>query len=104
MTCIECFKKDNKVFKIVAKGHSDYDVKGYDIVCSAISTAFYTTVGILEKTKQEYKFVENDKIPLMEITMNYVTELSSLIFDNLLDILKGIEESYAAFIKIKINK
>lgn len=41
--------KQNEIIKVKVSGHSGYDDIGKDIVCSAVSTAMYVTIGILQK-------------------------------------------------------
>ena len=54
----------NKNFKIKSlklSGHSGYDEIGKDIVCSAVSTTMYVSVGLLEKAGCDINFIEHPK-------------------------------------------
>lgn len=44
MTHIEVFKKNNHIYKVVCDGHTNYGVKGEDIVCASLSSVVQTAV------------------------------------------------------------
>ncbi len=90
---------DNNLL-IEVKGHSGYDELGKDIVCSSVSTAMYMTVNLLEKMKENISFNADDKIPKMILNVNK-TNSSQIVFENLLETLRGIEQQYPQYLKIK---
>lgn len=96
--------KNLKVKKVTVGGHTGYDDLGKDIVCSAVSTAMYVSIGLVEKTCLDYDFKSNDKNATMELVINKSNEFTDMILDNLVSTLEGISESYPKNLKIKINK
>ncbi|MDY0063504.1 MAG: ribosomal-processing cysteine protease Prp [Bacilli bacterium] len=89
----------NEIVAVTVSGHANYDVKGQDIVCSAVSTATYVSIGLLNKMKVQHKFAEDGNKPEMKITVQ-PTVLSSQILENLIDTFTGIQIEYSKFIKI----
>ena len=91
-----------KSFKII--GHADYAEYGYDIVCSGITTAVFTSLGLIKKylNESEYDYQELDGI----ISLNFkeTNQLVNDIIENLIEVLKNIERQYPKNLKIKIAK
>lgn len=53
-------KKEKGLFFLKLKGHAEYDVKGKDIVCSAVSSIVLTTCNILESLDYLVKHTYED--------------------------------------------
>lgn len=96
--------KNNQIqsFKII--GHADYADYGYDIVCSGITTAVFTSLGLIKKylNENEYDYQELDGT----ITLNFkeTNHIVDDIIENLIEVLKNIERQYPKNLKIKIAK
>ena len=89
-------------FKII--GHADYADYGYDIVCSGITTAVFTSLGLIKKylTDGDYDYQELDGT--ICLTLNKTNQIVNDIIENLIEVLKNIERQYPKNLKIKIAK
>ncbi|HHX78860.1 MAG TPA: ribosomal-processing cysteine protease Prp [Acholeplasmataceae bacterium] len=92
--------KNFKVKTLKLSGHSGYDVIGKDIVCSAVSTAMYVSVGLLEKAGCNFDFKEHPNSVKMQLSINKSDQLTDLVLDNLVETLEGIEIQYPDNLKI----
>lgn len=97
-------KNNDDIKSIVVSGHSGYDELGKDIVCSAVSTAMYVTVGLLEKFNCAISYTTDDSIPMMNLTILNINQSTNLILTNLVETLKGIEMDFSPYLKIKIKR
>lgn len=89
-------KKDS----IQIKGHAKYDDFGKDIVCAAVSATVLTTINAILKMKKEDIKVEEGKDVL---TIHILNESSNtkILLDNMISLLKEIEQDYKKNIQIK---
>ncbi len=81
-------------------GHSNYDVLGKDIVCSAVSSIVITTInGIISIDKEaiNYKY-QNDSM-LIEIKKD--DEITIKLLNNMIDLLKSLAKDYPKNINVK---
>ena len=96
--------KNNQItsFKII--GHADYAEYGYDIVCSGITTAVFTSLGLIKKylNESEYDYQELDGT--ITLNFNVTNQIVDDIIENLIEVLKNIERQYPKNLKIKIAK
>ena len=86
--------------EIEIKGHSNYDVVGKDIVCSAVSSIVTTTInGIISIDSEaiSYKY-HNDT---MLITIKKDDEITSKLLNNMIDLLKSLAKDYPKNINVK---
>lgn len=104
------FQYNNTLCRSVEiSGHAGYADKGYDIVCSGITTAAYTSINLIDKIKHDcYKLDVDEKAGFLKIEIDY-NKLSSddvrvvsMILDNLLDMFNEIKRSYKKYLKIEI--
>lgn len=95
--------KQNEVIKVKVSGHSGYDDIGKDIVCSAVSTAMYVTIGILQKINQDMKYFENEKEAIMQIELIKTDKFTNNVMDNLQEVLESIANDYPDFIQINLK-
>lgn len=98
------YRSDQTISKITVTGHSDYGKNGSDIVCSAVSTAMYVSLGLIEKNCPDYHFHEDEKAPTMQLEIRQSTEFTNQIMENLVTTLQGISKNYAKHLKINLNK
>ncbi|MFY9421629.1 MAG: ribosomal-processing cysteine protease Prp [Acholeplasmataceae bacterium] len=90
--------------KITVSGHSGYAEAGADIVCSAVSTAMYLSLGLIEKVCPKYDFKSDEKNALMELTIIETNEFTEMVLENLVASLEGISSDYADYLQVKIKK
>lgn len=85
--------------KIIIKGHAEYDEKGKDIVCAAVSTIVTTSVNaILRFDKEAITYLDNDGY--LEINILKHSKEVDILISNMLDLLEELENDYKKYIKI----
>ena len=98
--------KNEKFVSFEINGHAEYAEYGYDIVCSAITTATFTTVGILKRIlSNNFLYTEkeaNIKFELKKID-NELNVVDQIIL-NYIEVLENIQAQYPKHLKIKIAK
>lgn len=99
MIKVEVVKENNLYKKVSIIGHAMYDDYGKDIVCSAVSSIVTTTInGILALDKDSLNYEVNEK-GLFITYINEVKESQTLI-NNMVSLLKELEEKYPTNIKV----
>ncbi len=98
---VKVVKVKEAIKEIEVNGHSGYDELGKDIVCSAVSTAMFMTVGLLEKFESKIKFSANEKKPLMKLEILENNKSTDLVLLNLVDTIEGIVYDYSDYVKIR---
>ncbi len=86
--------------KIEILGHSMYDDFGKDIVCAGVSSIVTTTVNAIltfDKDYLEYKS-EKDKFTVL---INKHNEIVDNLINNMINMLKEVEEDYPNNIKLR---
>ena len=93
-------KDDLNYKKISFLGHAMYDDYGKDIVCSACSSIVTTSVnGILSLNNESLSYqVGKDG---MTIEVKNFDEVTQKLIDNMVSLLKELEENYPENIKVK---
>lgn len=93
--------KDQDIYKkVVITGHAKYDDYGKDIVCSAASSIVTTTInGILSLNKDSLSY-ENSAKGLF-ITINSNDSTTQTLVDNMINLLKELEENYPTNVNVK---
>ena len=93
-------KNNTKIVSLEVSGHSNYDVKGKDIVCAGVSAV---VVGGLNALLSENKAVIDYKCKDGYVYI-FVKDIDNFNINMILDVittqLYTIEESYPKFIKI----
>ncbi len=96
---------DNDLISFEIKGHANYATKGIDIVCSAITTATFYTIGLFQKLfKDSYIYQENDALIKLTVKETINQELVKPIIQNFIDVLDNIQKQYPNNLKINIAK
>ena len=95
---IKVNKKDNI---ITICGHANSADYGKDIVCASVSSVVYTMVNALERYSSSVIDFEDKDI--MTITILKEDEIVKLLIDNMMDLLKSLEEDYPKNINVKEN-
>ncbi len=90
--------KNKKEIRLV--GHSGFDIKGKDIVCSAISSIVITSINAILMFDKDYiEYQENKDLFIIKIKQN--NQITSNLITNMLNLLKDLEKDYPNNIKIK---
>ena len=86
--------------KIEITGHSNYDIVGKDIVCSAVSSIVTTTInGIVSIDSDAITYEYNRDI--MEINIIKHDDVTIKLLNNMIDLLKSLSKDYPKNIKVK---
>lgn len=93
--------KDKSIYKkITISGHAKYADYGKDIVCSAASSIATTTInGILSLNKDGLSYKVSAKG--LEITINSSDKTTQTLIENMINLLKELEEQYPTNVKVK---
>ena len=89
-------------FKII--GHADYAEYGYDIVCSGITTAVFTSLGLIRRYLNENEFDYQELDGTIYLKLLNTNQIVNDIIENLIEVLKNIERQYPKNLKIKFAK
>ena len=99
MIKVEVVKENNLYNKITIIGHAMYADYGKDIVCSAVSSIVTTTINgciALDKGSLNY-LVNEDGLFITDISNNGNTQT---LINNMVNLLKELEEKYPTNIKV----
>jgi uncharacterized protein YsxB (DUF464 family) len=94
---------------IELSGHAGYAKSGYDIVCSGITTATYTSINLIDKINSDcFKLDVKENAGYLHMSLDYQNlsvdqiELIQLIIRNLIDMYEEIKRNYPKYLKIEI--
>lgn len=94
---------------IELSGHAGYARSGYDIVCSGITTATYTSINLIDKINNDcFKLDVNDDAGYLHMSLDYQklskeeVDLIQLIIRNLIDMYEELKRNYPKYLKIEI--
>lgn len=100
MIKVSVLKENRKYKKITILGHAMYDDYGKDIVCSACSSIVITTVnGILALKKGSLDYLVSKKG--MTINVKIDDETTQILLNNMVSLLRELEENYPNNIEVK---
>ncbi len=85
---------------ITITGHANFDDHGKDIVCASVSSIVITSVNNMFIV-DEKAITYNDDGKKMVIKIIKENELIKKLFDNLLNLLKNLNEDYPNNIKVE---
>jgi uncharacterized protein len=91
---------DKLFVKLHVSGHSGYEEIGKDIVCSGVTTAVYTTIGLIEKLSKGFLVDTNEEKAVIQLTLVKPDDLTQTIMQNVYDILSSIAFDYPKHVKI----
>lgn len=95
-------KKENDLIKQISlKGHAGYDVSGKDIVCSSISSITITTVNGIISIYGEGSVVTKYESDCLIIDFLEHNNIIDKLIDNMINLLKELEEQYKKYIKVE---
>ncbi|NMA96230.1 MAG: ribosomal-processing cysteine protease Prp [Clostridiales bacterium] len=106
MICIDIYRnKDGLIKQFVVNGHADYDERGKDIVCAAISAIVQTAVlGLLQVSNIDIEY-EIDQgyvyLSLPENLSHNQIKDADIILETMLTGIKNVEAQYSSFICVK---
>ena len=92
--------KENKIKKINILGHALYDDFGKDIVCSGVSSVVITSVNAIMSFDKNYISYESKK-DNFEIIINENNQIVDNLINNMINMLKDIENDYPENVKIR---
>lgn len=104
MITIKLYKKDNKYYGFESVGHADYDEKGRDIVCAAVSTLTYTLVNSIIEIGSTKPIIEEEDgqlscyLPMDEEILNN-SEIQ-IIFKTIKIGIESIIEVYDSYVEL----
>ena len=91
-------------FTLDIEGHAEYDEKGKDIVCSAVSTLFYTLAESLYTMKdyiEDLDIDDTDGFGHIECKPKYEYEANiSLIYWTILNGFELVAKNYEKYVKL----
>lgn len=99
MICVEITKKNNQVSAIKISGHSGYAERGSDIVCAAVSSIVTTSINGILSFKETIQVTKPEN-PLEMKVIEY-DEITSVLIDNMLTLLKEVEKEYKKYIRME---
>ena len=99
MIRIKVYKKNNKIDKIVFRGHACFEQYGKDIVCAAVSATVLTSINAILSIDENSINVKqnNNNIDFLILNNNVIT---LKLINNMLNSLKSIEKDYPKNIEI----
>jgi len=101
MIKVELKKTNDHISNITVSGHANYDKKGKDIVCAAVSTALILTANAISKFKLDHKTDLKVNDGYFELKVNNKDEIINNLLLNLEYSLIDLEKQYPIYIKIK---
>ena len=98
MIKVEVVKENNLYKKVSILGHAMYDEYGKDIVCSAVSSIVTTTInGCIALDKDSLSYEVNEEGVIIS---NIVEGNTQTLINNMVSLLKELEEKYPTNIKV----
>ena len=98
MIKVEVVKEKDLYKKVSIIGHAMYADYGKDIVCSAVSSIVTTTInGCIALDKDSLSYEVNDKGIVIS---NIVGDNTNTLINNMVSLLKELEEKYPTNIKV----
>lgn len=104
MICVRVIYSEGTIEEIEVSGHSGYAEAGSDIVCSAVSTAMFLSLGLIEKVCPKYDFKSDEANALMKLRVLETNDFTEMVLENLVDSLEGISAEYADYLQVKTEK
>ena len=107
MTDVVFFKKDNMICAYECSGHTGYGNRGYDIVCSALSSIIQScALGLRDVVKAPIKIDRNDeegyfKVVLLDNMSKDKRDKSQILLETLLLSVKDLAKNYSKYIKLE---
>lgn len=109
MTKVEVFKKNGKIMKVVAFGHSGYGVAGEDIVCASISSIIQTAMlGLIGVVKIDGCIKKDEQTTTMEINLpenlpNDKMHDAQVVLETMLCGISDLHVGFSDFIELEVK-
>lgn len=92
-------KLDNQISNVNITGHALYADYGKDIVCASVSSIVITTINaILNIDQESIEYKENNGILIKNIKKD---EITNILINNMLNMLKELSNDYQNNIQIR---
>lgn len=95
---------DNTQYRVLVSGHSNYDVKGKDIVCSSVSSIMFYVANLVSTLTEKFSFEKDDDIAEMDLKIYEKNETIDAIIECLIYSFETIASDYSDYFKLTINK
>lgn len=92
-------KENNRIKRVLIKGHANYDKYGQDIVCAAVSAMTITTVNAIASLEETIKYTSKEGY--VEIIVTKMTDVNETLLNNLLIELEELKNQYPKNIEIR---
>lgn len=102
MIKVHIIKQNNSIKDITISGHANYAEKGYDIVCSAVSSIVTTTVNGILKLENTIQVADNQNF--LKITVLESSNLTNTLLTNMIELLEDLETQYKKNINIRTEE
>lgn len=89
---------DKKISFLESEGHANFDKKGKDIVCSAVSSVLVGGINSLQNI-DSYDIKINEGYIKLD-TKNINSEYDAIVLETIYVQLKTIEKSYSQYVKV----
>lgn len=99
MVKVEIFKQKNRVEMITISGHSNFADKGFDIVCSAISSITYACINSFNEINKNNIELKDGYVKI-DVSQKNISNHDEVVLEVLVNGLKMIASSYKKNVKI----
>lgn len=99
--------QEDKITGFSSLGHAEYDKRGKDIICSAVSVLIINIINSMEHlTTDEFDLKQNSKDGYIDFRLkDKPSDYASLLLDSMELGLRGIQNEYGnKYIKCKIKR
>ena len=93
---IKVVRNDNV---ITISGHANSAEYGKDIVCASVSSIIYTTLNALKKINPDSIEVEDSSSMIIKVLVE--DEIVRALVENMMELLKSLEEDYPKNLNVK---
>ena len=101
---VKVIQNNDNILSIESSGHANYDEKGKDIVCSAVSAILIGGLNAI-KDIDSYKVTQREGYLKFELVGDNQLKEDNIVLKTLIIQLKTIEYSYKDYLKLLvINK
>ncbi len=99
MIKITYLENNDQIIYLKSEGHANYDIKGKDIVCSAVSAIIIGGLNAIKNIDDYQVSSENGKVEIA-LKTDKQNNIDKIVFKTMLIQLKTIEDSYKDYVKI----
>ena len=92
-------EKSDVISRVEVSGHSGYALSGSDIVCASVSSIVITSVNAIIRMDENAISYKKDEGYVEVIVKKHSKEIDILL-ENMISLLKELEQSYKKYIKV----